>query len=128
VIEAVANIGGLPVQFLVDTGASATSVPMSVAEQLGFVIDSRTPRRRIRTASDEFLAPVVNLPLVNLEGATVSGIQATVLDLPGQPGVGLLGLDFLGRFRLDIDVERGWLLLEPRYLSSPVLFILRSNF
>ncbi|MBC8262448.1 MAG: retroviral-like aspartic protease family protein [Planctomycetia bacterium] len=114
VIEAVANIGGLPVQFLVDTGASATSIPMSVAEQLGFVIDSRTPRRRIRTASDEFLAPVVNLPQVNLEGATVSGIQATILDLPGQPGVGLLGLDFLGRFRLDIDVERGWLLLEPR--------------
>ena len=41
-------------------------------------------------------------------------MTATVLDLPGQPDTGLLGMDFLGRFRIDLDVERGWLLLEPR--------------
>ncbi len=114
VIEATAQVGAIPVRFLIDTGASATSIPLSVVEQLGITITDRTLQRRIRTASDEFMAPVVDLPVVNLEGAVVSGIQATVLDLPGQPGVGLLGLDFLSNFRLDIDVERGWLLLEPR--------------
>ena len=114
VIEATAQVGSVPVRFLIDTGASATSIPASVVQQLGITIDDRTLQRRIRTASDEFMAPVVDLPVINLEGAIVSGIQATVLDLPGQPGVGLLGLDFLSNFRLDIDVERGWLLLEPR--------------
>lgn len=114
VIEAIARVGNVPVRFLVDTGASATSIPVSVVDQLGITLSDRTLQRRIRTASDEFMAPVVNLPAVNLEGALVEGIQATVLDLPGQPGVGLLGLDFLSKFRLDIDVEKGWLLLEPR--------------
>lgn len=114
VIEATARVGNLPVQFLVDTGATSTTITHSVIQQLGITLDGRTQQRRIRTASDEFMAPVVELPAINLNGAVVSGIQATVLDLPGQPGVGLLGLDFLSNFRLDIDIERGWLLLEPR--------------
>ncbi len=114
VIEATAKVGNLPVDFLVDTGATSTTIPHSVIQQLGITLDGRTQQRRIRTASDEFMAPVVELPAINLDGAVVSGIQATVLDLPGQPGVGLLGLDFLSNFRLDIDIERGWLLLEPR--------------
>ncbi|NRA75013.1 MAG: hypothetical protein HRU16_03655, partial [Planctomycetes bacterium] len=62
----------------------------------------------------EFEAPTVALPRVDLEGAVVDGMMATVLDLPGQPDTGLLGMDFLGKFRIDLDVERGWLLLEPR--------------
>jgi predicted aspartyl protease len=81
---------------------------------LGITVDENTPRQQVRTASDEFEAPVVALPRVNLQGAIVDGMRATVLDLPGQPGTGLLGLDFLGRFRIDLDIEKGWLLLEPR--------------
>ena len=114
VIEATALVGGIPVAFIIDTGASATSIPSSVLAALGIVVDQNTPRRRVRTASDEFEAPVVSLPRVDLSGALVDGMQATVLDLPGQPDTGLLGLDFLGRFRIDLDVDLGWLILEPR--------------
>ncbi len=114
VIEATALIGGVPIDFVIDTGASATSIPTSMLGPLGITIDENTPRQQVRTASDEFEAPVVALPPVNLQGAVVDGMRATVLDLPGQPGTGLLGLDFLGRFRIDLDIEKGWLLLEPR--------------
>ncbi|MDE0960876.1 MAG: retropepsin-like aspartic protease [Planctomycetota bacterium] len=114
VIEATAWVGGVPIAFIIDTGASATSIPSSALAALGIIVDQNTPRRRIRTASDEFEAPVVALPRVDLGGAVVTGMQATVLDLPGQPDTGLLGLDFLGRFRIDLDVDRGWLILEPR--------------
>ena len=114
VIEATALVGGIPVAFIIDTGASATSIPSSVLAALGIVVDQNTPRRRVRTASDEFEAPVVSLPPLDLAGALVEGMQATVLDLPGQPDTGLLGLDFLGRFRIDLDVDLGWLILEPR--------------
>ena len=113
VIRATALVGGVPIDFVIDTGASATSVPTSALVALGIHIDENTPRRLIRTASDEFEAPIVPLPEVDLEGAVVDGMTATVLDLPGQPDTGLLGMDFLGRFRIDLDVERGWLLLEP---------------
>jgi clan AA aspartic protease (TIGR02281 family) len=114
VIEATALVGGIPVVFIIDTGASATSIPSSALAALGIVVDQNTPRRRVRTASDEFEAPVVSLPPLDLAGALVEGMQATVLDLPGQPDTGLLGLDFLGRFRIDLDVDLGWLILEPR--------------
>ncbi len=114
VIRATALVGGVPIDFVVDTGASATSIPPGALAPLGIEIDSDTPRRRVRTASDEFDAPAVALPRVDLGGAVVDGMMATVLDLPGQFNTGLLGMDFLGRFRIDLDVERGWLLLEPR--------------
>jgi len=114
VIEVTALVGGVPIDFVIDTGASSTSIPTSVLGPLGITVDENTPRQQVRTASDEFEAPVVALPRVNLQGAVVDGMRATVLDLPGQPGTGLLGLDFLGRFRIDLDIEKGWLLLEPR--------------
>ncbi|MEE2883526.1 MAG: aspartyl protease family protein [Planctomycetota bacterium] len=114
VIRATALVGGVPIDFVVDTGASATSIPPSALVALGIHVDENTPRRRVRTASDEFEAPTVALPRVDLEGAVIDGMMATVLDLPGQPDTGLLGMDFLGKFRIDLDVERGWLLLEPR--------------
>ncbi len=114
VIRTTALVGGVPINFVVDTGASATSIPSSALVALGIHIDENTPRRLIRTASDEFEAPIVPLPEVDLEGAVVAGMTATVLDLPGQSDTGLLGMDFLSKFRIDLDVERGWLLLEPR--------------
>ncbi|MEE2882857.1 MAG: retropepsin-like aspartic protease [Planctomycetota bacterium] len=114
VIRTTALVGGVPIDFVVDTGASATSIPPSALVPLGIEIDENTPRRRVRTASDEFEAPTVPLPRVDLGGAIVDGMMATVLDLPGQFNTGLLGMDFLGKFRIDLDVERGWLLLEPR--------------
>ncbi len=114
VIRTTALVGGIPVDFVIDTGASATSIPPSVVDSLGIQINDNTPRRRVRTASDEFEAPTVPLPRVDLNGAVVDGMMATVLDMPGQANTGLLGMDFLGRFRIDLDVERGWLVLEPR--------------
>jgi hypothetical protein len=37
-----------------------------------------------------------------------------VLDIPNQPDWGLLGLNYLERFRMDMNTEEGVLLLEPR--------------
>jgi len=101
-------------QFIVDTGASMVTIPQSTAEDLGLVIDERNPVRRVFTAGGVKYAPEVSLSSITIDGREVNNIKALVLDLPNQSEWGLLGLNYLRRFRMDINTENGMLLLEPR--------------
>ena len=101
-------------RFVVDTGASMVTIPLSTAKRLGLTIDDSNPMHKVFTAGGVKYAPEVNLNSVTIDGWEVNGVSALVLDLPGQPGWGLLGLNYLHRFRLDINAERGVMLLEPR--------------
>ena len=101
-------------KFIVDTGASMVTIPRSTAEKLGLAVDERNPLRKIFTAGGVKYAPEVNLFAVTIEGWEVNNIKALVLDLPNQPEWGLLGLNYLQRFQMDINTEKGVMLLEPR--------------
>lgn len=101
-------------KFIVDTGASMVTIPSSTAEELGLEIDTRNPVRKIITAGGVQYAPEVTLNSITVEGWEVNDIKALVLDIPNQPDWGLLGLNFLQRFRMDMNTEEGVLLLEPR--------------
>ena len=109
-----ADVAGVEQRFLVDTGASYTSLPWSTIERLGIRIDERTPRRQLRTASDVIEVPIVVVPSITLGGWTVADVEVTVLDLPGGGGLGLLGLNFLGNFTLEMDRSAGRLTLSPK--------------
>jgi clan AA aspartic protease (TIGR02281 family) len=100
--------------FVVDTGASMVTIPFSTVRALGIVISVRNPRRKVYTASGELYAPEVVLDSIALEGYEVNNIKALVMDLPNQPNVGLLGLNYLRRFRMDLNSEEGLLMLAPR--------------
>jgi clan AA aspartic protease (TIGR02281 family) len=101
-------------KFIVDTGASMVTIPLAAANRLGLAIDGSNPMRKIFTAGGVTYAPEVNLTSVTIDGWEVNDVTALVLDIPNQPGWGLLGLNYLHRFRLDINSERGVMLLEPR--------------
>ena len=100
--------------FIVDTGATMVTIPFSTARNLGIIISVRNPRRKIYTASGELYAPEVVLDSISLEGYEVNNVKALVMDLPNQPDVGLLGLNFLRRFRMDLNTDEGMLLLAPK--------------
>ncbi len=100
--------------FIVDTGASMVTIPRSTAEYLGLAVDDRNPMRRVVTAGGVRYAPEVTLYSITIGGWEVNDVQALVLDIPDQPDLGLLGLNYLQNFRMDVDTERGTLLLEPR--------------
>ena len=100
--------------FIVDTGASMTTIPFSTVRTLGIVISVRNPRRKVFTASGELLAPEVVLDSITLEGYEVNNVKALVMDLPNQPDVGLLGLNYLRRFRMDLNTDEGLLMLAPK--------------
>ena len=100
--------------FIVDTGASMVTIPRSTAEYLGLAVDDRNPMRRVSTAGGIRYAPEVTLSSISIGGWEVSDVKALVLDIPDQPDIGLLGLNYLQHFRMDMNTEQGVLLLEPR--------------
>jgi clan AA aspartic protease (TIGR02281 family) len=105
---------GTPQEFIVDTGASMVTIPFSTAGDLGIVVSVRNPRRKVYTAGGEIYAPEVVLDSITLEDFTTYNVKALVMDLPNQPGVGLLGLNFLRRFRMDLNTDDGMLMLAPK--------------
>jgi predicted aspartyl protease len=54
------------------------------------------------------------LSSITIGGWEVNDVKALVLDIPDQPELGLLGLNYLHNFRMDMNTEAGVLLLEPR--------------
>jgi clan AA aspartic protease (TIGR02281 family) len=101
-------------EFIVDTGASMVTIPFSTARILDIVISVRNPRRKVFTASGELFAPEVVLDSITLEGYETYNVKALVMDIPNQPGLGLLGLNYLRRFRMDLNTDDGLLMLAPR--------------
>jgi clan AA aspartic protease (TIGR02281 family) len=101
-------------EFIVDTGASMVTIPFSTARNLGIVISVRNPRRKVFTASGELHVPEVVLDSITLEGFETYNVKALVMDIPNQPGLGLLGLNYLRRFRMDLNTDEGLLMLAPR--------------
>ena len=100
--------------FIVDTGASLITIPQSTADALGLEVGASNPLRKVYTAGGVQYAPEVTLSSITVEGWEENNLKALVLDLPNQSEWGLLGMNYLRRFRMDINTDNGVLLLEPR--------------
>src|SRR5713226_9239524 len=100
--------------FMVDTGASITLIPQASASQLGIDLKSSRPTIPLQTAGHIIQVPLVVLDSVEVGGMRVKNITVAVYDSPflGRPGV--LGLNFLKNFRVEVNFNEGFLLLEKR--------------
>ncbi|SEJ33984.1 aspartyl protease family protein [Azotobacter beijerinckii] len=104
-------IGGQPVQFLVDTGATTVALSESQARRLG--IDYRGGGRpvRVSTANGTTQGWQVKLERVKVGALEVLGVEAVVLQ-GDSPSTALLGMSFLNRVRW--REEQGLLMLESK--------------
>jgi clan AA aspartic protease (TIGR02281 family) len=102
--------------FLVDTGASFVTIPTSSAAELGLnaVPGERYKHRRVSTPGGVLLAREVILESLEIDGWVEYGVTALVVDIPDQPRLGLLGLNYLSRFSMDLNSDAGVLSLSPR--------------
>lgn len=108
----VGSINGLPVDFLVDTGATTVAMNAAQARRLG--IDFRVVGERGAVMTASRMEPVyrVMLDSVKVGGIQLRNVEAMVLDGP-QPQQTLLGMSFLGRLEMQNDGQR--LLLRRKY-------------
>ncbi len=116
ILRAKASVGGQAVRFLVDTGASLTTIPTSLADRLG-LRKKTNPRTKVTTASGVVEVEIVELPSLRLgPWIRLRKVKAAVLDLPGESlaGTGLLGLNVLQLLDMEIDSENSRLILKQR--------------
>ena len=107
-IQVSAVINDIVVQdFILDTGATLVTLPSSTLEELGIHIMIDSPVHRVSTAGGIILAKEVEVDSINLGGCTVENLKVLVLDLPGHPDKGLLGMNFLKHFQVEIDHKKG---------------------
>ena len=91
------RVNGVPVEFLIDTGATSTALPQALAERAALVAEGRI---RSSTAGGEVQGVLARAD-VELDG----GVRAQRLRVAVLPGLAspLLGMDVLSRADIDLD-------------------------
>jgi clan AA aspartic protease (TIGR02281 family) len=100
--------------FLIDTGSSYVTIPYAAVQALGLEDQVSEQPQEVQTAGGPVYANTVVIPSIELQGWVVNDVRALIMDLPNRPGMGLLGLNYLDRFRMDLQSDRGILILEPQ--------------
>ena len=101
-------------EFIIDTGASMTTLPQSTLVELGVHIMMDSPVHKVSTAGGIISAREVRIDSIGFNNSRVENMDVLALDLPGQPGKGLLGMNFLKHFHVEINHDKGILTLTPR--------------
>jgi len=112
-VTAIVN-GHIEVPFYVDTGASGVSLPAALASRLGISVGPNTQRILMQTANGAIELPLVRLDSVELAGARVEGLMAT---LNPTMSVGLLGGEFFNQFRYGVDTAANVITLERNHAA-----------
>jgi aspartyl protease family protein len=85
------TINGMPVEFLLDTGATMVSIPAHVAQSIGLLQEGFV---RLNTANGIITAFTTVLETISLDAIVLHGIGATIYDDPHNDRI-LLGMSFL---------------------------------
>lgn len=98
--------------FIIDTGATYTSISQEMAENLGLDL-AHAETITITTANGRIEVPKVTIDRLVVNGLEAHNVQATVIQVRhGSSFSGLLGLSFLRQFVLTIDPEAGHLIFQ----------------
>jgi clan AA aspartic protease (TIGR02281 family) len=102
-------------KFVVDTGSSYTLISNALARDLSIDLGPNSKTLPFQTANGLINAPVTSLQSIAVGGMEIRDLPAAVHDAVPDPQVaGLLGLNFLSHFRMDIDTQKGVLHLEKK--------------
>jgi clan AA aspartic protease (TIGR02281 family) len=103
------------VNLVVDTGASFTLISQALARDLDIDLSRNRKTMPFHTANGVVDAPLTTLDSITVGGMEIKNLTAAVHDAtPDIPAAGLLGLNFLSNFRMDIDTQKGLLHLEKK--------------
>lgn len=98
------DVGGTPVRFMADTGASNMVLSTQDAERLGIDPAALVYLGQAQTANGIVRTARVTLPDVALGPFRDTGFPAWVNE--GEMGISLLGMEYLGLYRVEIAGDR----------------------
>ena len=105
--------GHTAAKFIIDTGATYTTIPSSLADSLGYdTSPSKASRVTISGVGGIFNVPLIRVQSLDLGGYTVRNLDVLVISEKIGPSVGLLGLNFLKHFKYSVDSKRQEFRLE----------------
>jgi len=105
------DVNGMPVRFVVDTGASHISLSYQDAESVGLNPSDLDYDRIYRTANGQTLKALVQLDNIGVDSIQYTNLTASV-SRQGQMDVSLLGMNFLSKLS-SFKMEQGELILTP---------------
>jgi aspartyl protease family protein len=94
------DVGGTPVNFMADTGASQVVLSLDDAARLGFAPETLAFIGEARTANGTVRTAQVSLDAVTLGPHRDARVGAVVNE--GDLDISLLGMSYLGRYRIEI--------------------------
>jgi clan AA aspartic protease (TIGR02281 family) len=98
--------------FIIDTGATYTSISQEMAEQMGLDLQ-HCEKVYITTANGRIEVPKVVIDTLSVNGLEAHNVEATVIQVRrGSSFAGLLGLSFIRQFVLTIDPQAGQLIFQ----------------
>ena len=100
-------------KLVLDTGATYTMISWEMADKLGLSPEKATETITFFSASGEVKSPLVKIEKVELEGIVVRNLKAVIHTLPeGSQVDGLIGLNFLRNFEVNLDFKKGVITLS----------------
>ena len=92
---ATAYVNGMPIKFLVDTGASLVALNERDARRVGLNTDELEQNAEVRTAAGRVKAATAMISTIEIDGVKIKNVQAVIIDKGLEHS--LLGMSFLNR-------------------------------
>jgi len=105
-----ADINGRPANLVLDTGSDLTVLNRAAAERLGVAWDERSPVA-IGGAGGAARVFATTVPSLGLNGAMTSNVRVLLAQAPSPPLDGVLGINVLIGYELDLDAPHRRLVL-----------------
>ena len=100
-------------KLLLDTGSAYTIISQEILENIGCSPATAKKRQRIITGSGYEIVPVVCLSKFDCLGKTIKDFEVLAHSLPfGTYVDGLLGMDFMNRFEVEIKIFTGEIIIR----------------
>jgi clan AA aspartic protease (TIGR02281 family) len=108
--------GSVPAELIVDTGATMVVLSERIGKRLGIHHNNSLPKISLSTAGGKMESPLFVLDSLRLGDAEVFNLEATTNPHMGEMD-GLLGMAFLGEFKVEMDRQSSIMILKP--LGNP---------
>jgi len=98
-------------QFVVDTGASLVVIPPAIAKKAN-INTQNSQSITLQTANGATQAPLIHISNLKIGQLQQTGVRSVVQTISNNPNLGLLGMSFLGAYKMSINHQQHIITLE----------------